>query len=192
MNSFSKKSIFVLGLFAILFFGLSYFVFLPINDQYKKDKAEYAEKQETFNQNNDKITSLQKIVDKPDDFDKIYTDVSNFWPDTLKVSDFMVQVEGLAKDTGVVIESFSIDEQKQVAAPKVTDEDSAAAKTTAKTKTNAGTKFTMVFSASYATTLNVISRMETLARLNSINSVGLTGTKDGLSVNLSGTIYYGK
>ena len=190
MNTFTKKTLFIIFLYGILFAAFLYYGYTPINNQYKKNKADHLEKKDTIVKNDEKIASLQKIANNPKDFDKIFTDVNNFMPDSLRVSDFMVQVEGLAKDTGVVIDSFSVEEQKQTITTKPTSEDSSA--TAKKTKVDTGTKFTMVFKTTYPTMLNLISRMETLARLNSISTINITSNGETMSVNFSGKIYYGK
>lgn len=190
MSTFTKKTMFIISLYGLLFVAFFYYGYAPINNQYKKNKADHLEKKETIVKNKEKISSLQKIVDNPQDFDKIFTDVNNFLPDSLKISDFMIQIEGLARDTGVVIDSFSVEEQKQAATTKSTGEDSAAVATKAKTDT--GTKFSMVLKTTYPTMMNLVSRMETLARLNSINTISVTSNGEIVNVSLSGKIYYGK
>ena len=178
MKNFTKKIMLIICLYITLFAAFLYYGYSPVSNRYKKNKSDEAEKKELIVKNNDKIASLQKIESNSADFDKIFTDVNNFLPDSLGVSDFMVQIEGLAKDSGVVIDSFSVEEQK--------------ASTTTKSKTDNGTKFSMVFKAPYSTVISLISKMETLARLNSISTVNMTGNGDKISVNLSGKIYYGK
>ena len=181
MKNFTKKIMLIVALYVTLFAAFLYYGYSPISNKYKTNKANEAEKKESIVKNDQKIASLEKIANNSADFDKIFTDVNNFLPDSLGVSDFMVQIEGLAKDSGVVIDSFSVEEQKATTSS-----------TSSKTKTDTGTKFTMIFKTTYPVMVSLISKMETLARLNSISTINMTGNGDKINVNLSGMIYYGK
>lgn len=195
MKQFWKKTLINLAVFALLFFGVIFFVLMPTYQRYTQDKSTDAKKKNIVEENNTKINSLQKIAKNSDEFEKIYQNVSNLWPDNLNVSEFMVQIEGLAKDTGLVIDSFSIEEQKTITPTKAkssdTDDNATATKST-KTTANTGTKFTMTSKSEYSNVMDLILRMETLARLNAVSSINISAAGPSLSINIVGHIYYGK
>jgi len=195
MKQFWKKTLINLAVFALLFFGVIFFVLMPTYQRYTQDKSTDAKKKNIVEENNTKINSLQKIAKNSDEFEKIYQNVSNLWPDNPNVSEFMVQIEGLAKDTGLVIDSFSIEEQKTITPTKAkssdTDDNATATKST-KTTANTGTKFTMTSKSEYSNVMDLILRMETLARLNAVSSINISAAGPSLSINIVGHIYYGK
>ena len=196
MSKFWKKTILAITSFLILMGAFTYFLLLPTYDRYQKDKKDNKAKEATIDANEAKIASLNTISKKGNDLDKMYDNVNNLWPDTLKVSDFIVQIEGLAKNTGLVIDSFSVDEQKTdqkttATASSSDDQDTSSGASKSKSN-NSGTKFSLSFKSSYSNALTFIGSMETLARLNSINSISVASTQDSLTVTISGVIYYGK
>jgi Tfp pilus assembly protein PilO len=172
------KKIGIYSAIYLIIFVITIFVFLvPATNNLKKTKTEFSEKQSKLLENQNNITYLNKLKDDPANFDQLYNNTVNYWPDNSDVSKFLIQTEGLAKDLGIVIQTVSIND-------KIMDKNN---------KPLPQNSFTLSFNASYPTTLQFIKKLENLARFNSENSIQLTlGDQDTLSTQLTGYIYYGK
>lgn len=191
MNKSTRKTLIIILTYVLIFALFIYFILIPSYRGYLKNKQKNLETKQIIEANEIKINSLKKVESNEKQFSDLFTNVNKLWPDILDVSSFIVETEGLAKEMQIVIDSFSINEQKPVAAkpaPKGEEE----ATTTTKSKAPMGTKFTVVFRSDYNTLIDFLTRMETFSRLNSLNTISVSSAENGLNISISGNIYYGK
>jgi hypothetical protein len=177
---------------ALLWFGvISQAQKIILNNEASKEKNEQLTKLQAEND------SLEKADKNSAEVESIHEIVSNLWPDTEDVSKFIVQIEDLAQEKGVVLSNIAIaetapKETKSTAATStkpsnVTDSTASTAKKASK---NSGIRFSFDTAAKYNTTLDLITSLEKLARFNSLNSINLSkGSNDTLTVKISGYIY---
>ena len=192
MDSFNKKSIIFSCFYLVLFGGLIYFVFMPALSRLKQNKATFDQKQQVLRNNYDKIESLQKIEKNPKEFDTLSTAVNELWPDNQDISKFIVQIESVAKDSNLVIDNFSVVEST-VKKQKATDDSGNASSSNTKTKTDTGTKFSLAVKSPYSNIIDLIGKMETMARLNAISSIDMNYIDEStINLKLTGGVYYGK
>lgn len=192
MDTFNKKSIIFTCFYIVLFGGLIFFGFIPALNNLKQSKLKYDQKQQVLRDNYDKIASLQKIEKNPKEFESLSGAVNELWPDTQDISKFIVQIESVAKNSDLVIDNFSVEENAAAKAKPAADSENGSS-SSSKTKDSTGTKFSLAVKSGYPNMIDLIGKMETMARLNSISSVDMS-LIDASTINLklTGNVYYGK
>lgn len=182
--SHSLKNYLIIGSLLIILSALTLFFFiLPQYNNFQHNKNKLNDLQQKTAQNSSKIAALKASSTNPTYLDKVYKNVNNLWPDNLNVSEFIVQIEGLAKDSNLVIDSFSIEEQKN-----------ATSNTKSANQKNkpTGTAFTLSFKSGYGDFIGFLVKMENMARLNSINNLSINSDSENLTINITGSIFNGK
>lgn len=180
----SLKNYLIIGSLLIILSALTLFFFiLPQYNNFQHNKNKLNDLQQKTAQNSSKIAALKASSTNPTYLDKVYKNVNNLWPDNLNVSEYIVQVEGLAKDSNLLIDSFSIEEQKNTSISTVPVD---------KKNKQVGTSFTLSFKSGYGDFIGFLVKMENMARLNSINSLNISSDSENLSINITGSIFNGK
>ena len=197
-----KKGMIWFLFYALLFAGIGFFLLSPTLKDIEKNKKEIVAEQKTLTANYDEIASLQKISKDKAGFDQIRDTVFGYLPAILNSSQFIVEVEGLAKKTDITINSVSMNAvSSSVAAEKTTakttDETTKTETTktdTTKKKTKGGTQkneFSLTTKADFAKTMSFIAQMEKLSRFNSITSLSIASSENnGADVKITGNIFY--
>lgn len=197
MNQISKKTVLKLLSYIVVFAAIVVFLLNPKLTQIEKNKKIISEKQKQLAENYDELASLQKIERDKEGFESIKNTVLGYLPSTLSSSQFIVEVEGLAKKTDITIDSVSMNAvSTSVSATKEANKKSDDAEKTESTKKKAsgGTQqnqFTLVTKAEFSKAMSFIQQMEKLSRFNSISSISIvsTGAND-TSIAITGNIYY--
>lgn len=189
-TGFNKSSLSI-GLYIVVILSVVFFGLLPAIRSLKGNEDKLAKKQTELNQTYQKIETLQKDSKHPEEFSKISETVNNYWPDNLNVSQFIVQTEEMAKNNGLIIENFSVEEPKTVKPAPTSNKTDSASKTAKKAPD--GAQFTFTSKTTYNVVLNLIKSMENIARFNTVSMINLSGDQDGqIDMRLTGKIYYGK
>ena len=192
-----KKSIFGLVLYIVIFAGIIFFVLNPTLNEIEKNKKAIISEQKQLAANYDEIASLQKIEKDKEGFEAIKNTVLGYLPASLDSSQFIVEVEGLAKKTDITIDSVSMSATSSSVTPlKETTKtaDDADKKETTKKKTNTGTQkneFSLSTKAEFSKSMAFLQQMEKLSRFNSISSISIVPLENtSVDVKITGNIYY--
>lgn len=185
MNSISKKSLFgFIGYLAIIA-AVVMLVLNPTLNEIEKNKKTIISERKQLAANFDEISSLQKIEKDKEGFSEIKKTVLGYLPETLNSSQFIVEVEGLAKKTDITINSVSMNATPS-SVSKETD--------TTKKKTKGGTQqneFSLSTKADFAKTMSFLAQMEKLSRFNSISTISIASVENSSAdVKITGDIFY--
>lgn len=185
-----KKTIITSVIYIAIFCLIFFFGLKPAISESKTIKDKITSNNTKISANSSKIEAINNITKKQKDFDKMEETVNNYLPDNLNSSQFIVEIEGLAKDLNFNVDSLSMSEP-------TTAEKAAAAKTTKNTdKTAIGKSqkngFTLSGKTEYASMVDFLSRMEKLSRLNTIDALDVTPDENSLNFKITGNIYYVK
>lgn len=198
-DSISKKGFFGFAIYAVIFTAVIVFLLNPALAEIKKNKKAIVDEQKQLTANYDEISSLQKIEKDKDVFDGIKNTVLGYLPATLNSSQFIVEVEGLAKKTDITINSFSMNAASSSVSTKKDTTTATASNDTgttavAKKKASGGTQqneFSLSTKADFAKTMSFIAQMEKLSRFNSISTISIASIENGgADVNITGNIFY--
>lgn len=201
-KTFPKKGMIWFLFYALLFAGIAVFLLNPTLKNIEKNKKEIVTEQKTLTANYDEIASLQKISKDKVGFDEIKNTVFGYLPATLNSSQFIVEVEGLAKRTDITVNSVSMSAASssvvaEKTTAKTTDETTKTETTktdTTKKKTKGGiqkNEFSLTTKADFAKTMSFIAQMEKLSRFNSITSLSVASAENGgADVKITGNIFY--
>ena len=188
MTNLFKKIIIFFIIYLLILASVIFLFFMPQISNLKKDRQAFLDKQQELDQGKARLTSLQKINSKKDEFKTTSDTINTYLPDNLEISRFVVQIEGLAKDLGITVDNFSIEEK----AATNTKNDSSKDSKDSKNK-ETGTKFSLSAKAPYPSIISFIKKMEGLARFHSISSINLSVSENGaVDFNTTGYLYYGK
>lgn len=200
MQSISRKSLISFGAYAILFAGVVFFLLSPALTDIENNKKNIIEERKQLATNYDEIASLQKIDKDKAGFEQIKNTVMGYLPNSLNSSQFIVEVEGLAKLTEITIDSVTMSATPTAVggaktAPKTEAEDTEnkASTTTTTKKAKGGTQqnsFLLSTKADFSKSMAFIKQLEKLSRFNSITAITIAPTEDGVNIKLTGNIYY--
>lgn len=187
MSEFYKKSILVFAAFIILIFAMIFLFLKPAVSKNKQMKKEIQSKQLELDQDAQKLASLQKAEKNKTEIDEIARTVVKYLPNTLDSGQFIVETEGLAKNLGITIDNFSMNETSLAFSGSDSDKKS-------KKSSKSGIMengFSLTVAAPYEKALEFLSNMERLSRFNRIYSADILPNEAG-SVNLKivGKIFY--
>lgn len=175
------KPVIVAAIFVLVSVALVFFVLMPSLQNLRQNQTSLAEKQAVLTEKQTTLASLEKLNKNIGEFNMVYDNINNLWPDTTNVSGFIVQVEGLAKEQNIVIDNFSVDEANS--SKKEGSDDIS----------KGGTGFTLTAKSTYPVFFDFLTKLQSMARLNSITKISLgQETGDSLSINITGKIYYGE
>lgn len=197
MDKISKKSLLGLAIYVAGFALIILFLLNPTLAEIEKSKQKIIEEQKQLAANYDEIASLQKIEKDKEGFEEIKNTVFGYLPATLNSSQFIVEVEGLAKKTDITIDSVAMNSASSSISTKkeTTESTSDTGKTEAsKKKAKNGTQqnqFTLTIKADFVKTMTFIQQMEKLSRYNSVIAISLVSVEGGnTSVAITGNIFY--
>lgn len=192
MSHFSLKIKIFLALYLAFIIAVGYFLLFPNITKLASNQQLLAQKKSQFEINEDKISSLEKTNQSIAEFEQKNKTVIELLPDNPEVSSFVVNVEALAKSLDQNITNFTIDNILTSSKSKSTNTEDGEVAAESSKKSDKGIKFSINSSSDFSGFLNFISKMETLARFNTISSIELS-TKDlSLNYKLTGYIYNGK
>lgn len=208
MKSYQIKLIVKSGIYLVLFAGLVFFAILPTLNKYNANKIKLEQQTKKLATAQNDFESLVKL--KKDDAarEEIKKNIATFLPDEKSTSDFVVKIESLSGELGIQIPTLSTTEPKTTVKPTATTEDDGTAKSTAKTGTTAeptttatkttaqnNVEFSLNFSNNYDKVQEFILKMNTLLRLNSLESISISNfnaENSNMDFKTTGKIYYGK
>ena len=198
MENIPKKSLLTFGIYLVVFAGIILFLLTPTLNEINQNKKNIIDQREQLSANYDEIASLQKIEKDKAGFEQIKNTVFSYLPATLDSSEFIVEVEGLAKKTDITIDSVTmsatssaVDKPKE-AAPASTDTTDKSTTTVTK-KSKSGTQkndFLLDTKADFTKSMAFVQQLEKLSRFNSISAISITPTDTGVDIKLTGDIYY--
>jgi len=196
-NNISKKSLFWFLGYIVIFAAVIIFLLNPTLSEITKNKKMIKSEQKQLAANYDQLSSLQKIAKDKEGFGNIKDTVLGYLPATLNSSQFIVEVEGLAKKTDITIDSFSMSASpSSVSTAKTTGQVSNDVGKTDTTKKKAKTntqqnEFSLSTKADFTKTMSFIAQMEKLSRFNSISSISIASAENGgADVKITGNIFY--
>jgi len=198
MQSISRKSLISFGTYAILFAGVVFFLLSPALTDIENNKKNIIEERKQLATNYDEIASLQKIDKDKAGFEQIKNTVMGYLPNSLNSSQFIVEVEGLAKLTEITIDSVTMSATPTSVGgakvtPKIETEDTENKTATTTKKTKGGTQqnsFLLSTKADFTKSMAFIKQLEKLSRFNSITAITIAPTEDVVNIKLTGNIYY--
>lgn len=198
-SNITRKSFIGFGIYALLFAAIIFFLLNPTLAEIEKNKKAIISEQKELTANYDEISSLQKIMQDQQGFENIKATVLGYLPASLNSSQFIVEVEGLAKKTDITINSVSMNAtpsavSKESKTTTTTTTSDAEKKETTAAKTKKGTQqneFSLSTKADFAKTMSFIAQMEKLSRFNSISAISITSIENnGADVKITGNIFY--
>lgn len=192
MSHFSLKIKIFLLLYLAFIIAVGYFLLFPNVTKLADNQQLLAEKKSQFEINQDKISALEKTNQSIAEFEQKNKTVVELLPDDPEVSSFVVNVEALAKSLNQNITNFTIDNVSASSKSKSQDTEDGETTTESSKKTDKGIKFSINSSSDFSGFLDFISKMETLARFNTISTVELSVKDLSLNYKLTGYIYNGK
>lgn len=190
-NSSKRNMLWFLSYF-VVFAAIIIFLLNPTLSDIAKNKKAIIDQQKQLAVNYDEISSLQKIAKDKTGFEGIRDTVLGYLPATLNSSQFIVEVEGLAKKTDITIDGFSMNASAtSVTATKTTGQTSTdTVKKKAKTSTQQN-EFSLSTKADFTKIMSFIAQMEKLSRFNSISSISIASAENGgADVKIMGNIFY--
>lgn len=181
-SSIASKSFIKFLIYVIIFIGIIFFLLNPALDEIEKSKKTITDERKALSANYDEIASLQKIAKEQISFNAIKNTVLGYLPGSLNSSQFIVELEGLAKNTDITINNFSMN------ATSINTEKDPKKKKKSTTQQN---DFSLNIKADFAKTMSFVAQMEKLSRFNSISTINITSTENnGADVTIKGSIYY--
>jgi Tfp pilus assembly protein PilO len=167
----------------IFIFAVSYFFVLrPLISEYRESQTVYADKSNEVATMDEKINLLQIKQKNRDEIDKMSREIDKLYPDSPETSDFIIQIEKLANEKGVIINNLSISESKGSDTKKTKD-----------AKDSQGMTFSFDLSTSYNSLVDILRSLEHFERLTSLDNVNiLSHNDDALNIKITGKIFYGK
>lgn len=186
-----KKTIITSVIYIAIFCLIFFFGLKPAISKSQTIKEKIVSNNTKIEANTSKIAAINNITKKQKDFDKMEETINNYLPDNLNSSQFIVEIEGLAKELNFNVDSLSMSEP-------TTAEKAAAAKTVKTTDKNASSSksqknsFTLSGKTEYSSMVEFLSRMEKLSRLNTIDAIDITPEENTLNFKINGYIYYVK
>jgi len=200
IENIPKKSLLTFGLYAVIFTGTIFFLLRPTLSEIEINKKNIIEQRKQLATNYDEIASLQKIEKDTAGFEQIKSTVLGYLPTTLNSSQFIVEVEGLAKKTNITIDSITMSAVSstfgattKTTTPTTTDEGDKKTTTTSTKKSKGGTQqngFILSTKADFSKSMSFVQQMEKLSRFNSISAISITPTDAGVDIKLTGDIFY--
>ncbi|OQA04437.1 MAG: hypothetical protein BWY68_00317 [bacterium ADurb.Bin400] len=210
MSPFWKKAIVLLTATSVLSTVLIVVVILPNVREILSMQLKVVEKQKDVDRMQAKLDSLKTANRSKESINRAYLLTNDLWPSEENVSQFLVQVEGLATEKAVALSDLTVNEII-IQPPKTSNtasqaststsnstkesseskdgEDDAASKKKAK-GSNDRIQFMMSGNADYTSLIGFIVSMERLARFNSISSINVFRDKENhLNFSLNGHIY---
>lgn len=184
MSAFYKKTILLSVIYLGLFAALSVLLFLPSYTKLNKNKKIFAQKQTEFSTKVEDLSTLQKFSKNKDDFQNVVKTVEKYFPETLNSSQFIVETEGLAKNLGITIEGFSMND--------ISTGSSQSGSKKEDKKKSPETQFSLNGTAPYPKVLEFIVQMEKLSRFNALSALNITSGEDTVNFQITGSIYYGQ
>ena len=198
IENIPKKSMLTFAIYLILFAGIVLFLLTPTLKEINQNKTNIIDQRQQLSANYNEIASLQKIEKDSTGFEQIKNTVFGYLPATLDSSEFIVEVEGLAKKTDITIDSVTMsatssamDKPKETT-PTSTDATDKSTPTSTK-KANHGTQkndFLLDTKADFPKSMAFVQQLEKLSRFNSISAISITPTDTGVDIKLTGDIYY--
>jgi len=201
IENIPKKSLYSFGAYALIFGAIIFFVLQPTLVDIENNKKSIVEQNKQLAANYDEIASYQKIEKDKAGFELIKNTVFGYLPTSLDSSQFIVEVEGLAKKTNVTIDSVTMSatsttfgaKKTAAAAPSDDAGDKKSTDSSSNKKTKGGTQqnsFVLSTKADFASSMSFIQQMEKLSRFNSITSVTIAPNETGVDIKLTGDIFY--
>lgn len=207
MKSYQIKLIVKLGIYLVLFAGLVFFAILPTLNKYNANKIKLEGQTQKLATAQNDFESLVKL--KKDDAarEEIKKNIATFLPDEKSTSDFVVKIESLSGELGIQIPTLTTTEPKETVKTTTTDDESAAnstsktgataepSTTATKTTPQNNVEFSLNFSNNYDKIQEFILKMNSLLRLNSLESISISNfnaENSNVDFKTTGKIYYGK
>jgi len=205
MKSPVAKIIIKIALSLLIIAAAFYFLIMPKLNTLVENQIALEKLSSDYRQADDKLSDLNKLNKNHADLDTIHQTVYGYMPDDPTPSTFIIGLEKMTSEISIIIDSLSTNEvktQTSTASKSSGDSESSSTKTTTSTatsKTAAKSEKAVEFNASFKSDYNHIitffSRMESLDRFNTIESINI-GNIDPNTSNLNfqatGKIYYGK
>lgn len=205
MKAYQIKLIVKSSVYLVLFAALIFFAILPTLNKYNNNKIELADQKQKLETAQNDFETLIKLRKDDAEREDIKKNVTTYLPDEKSTTDFVVKIESLSQELGITVPALSTIEPKAPTKAVAADDssnakttDATAKETTTASKTTASqnsVEFSLNFSNSYEKIFEFISRMNTMLRLNSLESINISNynTENGsIDFQTKGKIYYGK
>jgi len=179
MNAFIAKKIGVMLIVPLVAFIAFGYLFLMQKQNLSRDKNTLSSLRQEVASNDQKIQNLSGLAKNKAEFEKTLQIINTYLPDTIESSEFVIQMENLAKASNIVIDTLSIS-------------GGADSKSSGKVK---AIEFSATSRSNYGKVLEFISTLENLSRYNDISTITLSpeGTADSIGFKFSGKLYqYGQ
>lgn len=175
-----KSMLLYLSLLVIMTALLLAFILLPLISNIKVGKQQLAEKQTKYNDEENRVVTLKSLEKNKDDLQTKIDRINNLWPDDKEVSNFIVNLEGLANQQNITLKNVAISESTS----------SSASKSDKKVKK---IQFSFDTQTTFNQNLAIIKSMEKFSRFNAISQINFTKDNDGsILMKITGSIYYGQ
>jgi len=177
-----KKLILILILILAVESIIFSFVSMPLAGNIFEAKKTLVKKESELAGLKDKLAVLKETKANSAETDQIYRKAKDLWPDDKGVSNFIVNLEDLAKSEALTFDSIAIQEATAAKSAKA-----------AKGKSSQAVQFNFNSSGSYEKMMNIIRKLERFDRFNRLTSLNLTTKEaDNVAVKIMGEIFYGK
>jgi len=153
------------------------FFIKPTINEIKSSKHSLKQKQTDLINSTEKYEALKKASKNEVSIAQIETKILGLYPDDKDISNFIINLEKLAKNENLTFNNLSISE----------------AKSSGKKAEASSVQFDFNTSGSYQQINNIVKKLEQFARVNTINNLNLSikGEND-INLKVTGHIYYGK
>lgn len=204
MKAYQIKLIIKSAIYLVLFAALVLFAIIPTLNRFNKNKIDLSDRNQKLVTAQNDFETLIKLRKDDATREDVKKNVTTYLPDEKSTTDFVVKIESLSQETGITVPALTTVEPKtQTKTAKATSDETddtkaaAAAKetTTKTTPAQNSVEFSLSFSNSYEKVAEFISRMNSMLRLNSLESISISNynPENGtLDFQTKGKIYYGK
>lgn len=183
---------------------ISFFLGIPAIKKINRTFGEINQKKQEITKAQEKLTALRELKTKEQNLNELSSLAQNYIPQSKREGDFIIDLEKIAQDSQVIINSTTVVESAEKKAQNKTtqEEDTTAKKTTKEQKTAATTaeqkttavaqtKITANLTSNFRSLLNLLFNLERGRRLSSFESLTINRDEEGiLSSKIEGAIYH--
>lgn len=190
----NKSTIIIIFIALLCEFAVIYYFIKPKVDLFFSQN-------ERINQISIEITTLEEeqknlnnLVKQKQTVEETGIIANNLIPEEAKMSNFMLELDSLAKSYNLAIPNITIDEKKDIKTAQKTEEgENKSQSANSEVIYPAGIKvlnFKTTVSGTYDDFLNFLTKLESASRLNSLPALSLSPANGVVTVALDGDIFY--
>lgn len=184
----------------IVVVGIFYLLITPKLSNMVKNQLEVEKLGYDLKKADDKLSALKEFEKNKEGLDQTKGEVFGLLPDEASASGFILNIESISRQLGVVVDSLSVNEIKATKAPAKTDDNTTAkaaepAAAAPKAAAEKALSFSANLTADYGKSQSFLKALEMLPRFNTVETLSLTNYSietGTMNLRTEGKIYYGR